>query len=139
MTITSTFNEDGTSYHIHEDASGVKKELGLNKWNPETSQDFQSQDEIKEFVEGTLTNPNYWSTHYATIADRRAAEKEFNSEAVRRTRDSLLQKYDWTDTADLTTDEKAAWKTYKTALRNLTKQSGFPYVEDGMTWPTKPS
>ena len=22
---------------------------------------------------------------------------------------------------------------------NLTKKSGFPYVEDGMEWPTKPS
>tara|TARA_B100001250_G_scaffold350674_1_gene322485 strand:+ start:3368 stop:3787 length:420 start_codon:yes stop_codon:yes gene_type:complete len=139
MTITSTFNGDGSSYHIHEDAAGIKKELGLNKWNPETRVDFQSQDEIKEFVEGTLSNSNYWSPHYNTLADRRVAEKDYNSDAVKRTRNDLLQKYDWTNTADLTTDEKAAWKTYKTALRNLTKQSGFPYVEDGMEWPTKPS
>ena len=139
MTITSTFNEDGTSYHIHEDAAGVKRELGLNKWNPETRIDFESQGEITVFVQDSLTNPNYWSPHYATLADRRAAEKEFNSEVVRTIRNDLLKKYDWTDTADLTADEKAAWKTYKTALRNLTTQSGFPYVEDGMEWPTKPS
>lgn len=139
MTITSTFNGDGSSYHVHEDAAGVKRELGLNKWNPETRVDFGSQAEIEDFVQDSLSKPQYWSTHYNTLADRRAAEKEFNSDAVRRIRNDLLKKYDWTDTADLTADEKAAWKTYKTALRNLTKQSGFPYVEDGMEWPTKPS
>ena len=54
-------------------------------------------------------------------------------------RPNFKKNYSYCQNRNLTTDEKAAWKTYKTALRNLTKQSGFPYVEDGMEWPTKPS
>ena len=57
-------------------------------------------------------------------------------ESVRFERNELLDRYQWTETADLTTDEKAAWKTYKQALRDLPKQTGFPY---DITWPTKPS
>jgi hypothetical protein len=37
--------------------------------------------------------------------------------------------------ADSTAD-KAAWSTYRTALRDLPSASGFPYT---MTWPTEPS
>lgn len=52
-----------------------------------------------------------------------------------RTRDSLLTQSDWTILPDAPTDKKA-WKAYRQALRDITKQPGFP---DNITWPTKPT
>ena len=37
--------------------------------------------------------------------------------------------------ADLTEAKQAEWATYRTALLNITDQSGFPH---NVTWPTKP-
>jgi hypothetical protein len=37
--------------------------------------------------------------------------------------------------ADLTTEQQNAWSTYRTALLDITDQSGFPH---NVTWPTKP-
>jgi len=37
--------------------------------------------------------------------------------------------------ADLTTEQQNAWSAYRTALLDITDQSGFPH---SVTWPTKP-
>ena len=56
---------------------------------------------------------------------------------VRRQRDALLAACDWTQAADspLGAATRAAWATYRTALRNVPQQNGFP---DTVTWPTQP-
>ena len=54
---------------------------------------------------------------------------------VRRHRNELLQDCDWTvgnDSPVNVTD----WSNYRTQLRDITSQEGFPY---SVTWPTKPS
>jgi hypothetical protein len=56
-------------------------------------------------------------------------------EAIRDARGKLLKQTDWTQVPDAPVD-KAAWATYRQALRDITKQSGFPLE---VTWPTKPS
>jgi hypothetical protein len=53
---------------------------------------------------------------------------------VRSERNALLAASDWTQLADSTAD-KAAWATYRQALRDVTEQSGFPWTID---WPTQP-
>jgi len=53
---------------------------------------------------------------------------------VRRSRTEKLKDCDWTQIADSTAD-KAAWATYRTALRNLPAATGFPWK---MTWPETP-
>lgn len=45
---------------------------------------------------------------------------------VRAERDNLLTASDWTQVADVPVD-KEAWAVYRQALRNLPKQSGFPF------------
>jgi len=57
---------------------------------------------------------------------------------VRRDRDMILANSDWTVLTDspLTTAKKTAWKTYRTALRDITAAEGFPHT---MEWPTQPS
>ena len=53
---------------------------------------------------------------------------------VRRSRTEKLKDCDWTQIADSTAD-KAAWATYRQALRDITTQSGFPWTT---TWPESP-
>jgi len=52
----------------------------------------------------------------------------------RNVRTSLLAKSDWTQVADAPVD-KAAWATYRQALRNVPAQAGFPWT---ITWPDAP-
>ena len=53
---------------------------------------------------------------------------------VRNQRTEKLADCDWTQLADSTAD-KAAWATYRQALRDIPLQTGFPWVID---WPTQP-
>jgi hypothetical protein len=59
--------------------------------------------------------------------DRKASE-------VRAERNIKLSETDWTQIADATAD-KAAWATYRQALRNISTQAEFP---NNVTWPTQP-
>lgn len=67
-------------------------------------------------------------TAYKAMKD---AEQAAN---VRRSRTEMLKDCDWTQIADSTAN-KTAWATYRTALRDLPTQAGFPWT---MTWPTQP-
>tara|TARA_R110000868_G_scaffold380464_1_gene646473 strand:+ start:721 stop:1176 length:456 start_codon:yes stop_codon:yes gene_type:complete len=62
--------------------------------------------------------------------------QRFNSaaSAVRQQRDSKLAETDWTQLTDSPVD-KAAWATYRQALRDVPTQSGFPWTID---WPVQP-
>ena len=53
---------------------------------------------------------------------------------VRRDRNRKLSACDWTQLADNMAD-KAAWATYRQALRDIPSQDGFPW---NVTWPTEP-
>lgn len=56
------------------------------------------------------------------------------AEAVRAERNAKLLKSDWTQVADAPVD-KVVWATYRQALRDVTKQAGFPST---ITWPVAP-
>ena len=56
------------------------------------------------------------------------------SASVRAERGNLLAVCDWTQVADAPVD-KAAWATYRQALRDVPTQAGFPWTVD---WPTQP-
>lgn len=65
-----------------------------------------------------------------SITDGKAA-------SVRKERDLKLYGCDWTVLPDnpLTAEEASAWKSYRTDLRNLTAQDGFPHA---VIWPEEP-
>lgn len=65
---------------------------------------------------------------YAAGADTRKAAE------VRAERNTKLAATDWTQITDATAD-KAAWATYRQALRDVTTQAGFPQT---ITWPDAP-
>ena len=73
-----------------------------------------------------------------TAAENEAAYKAMKdaeqAASVRASRNQLLKDCDWTQIADSTAD-KAAWATYRQALRDITAQAGFPWT---MTWPDAP-
>jgi len=96
-----------------------------------------------------------WHTKYVlgpifidtpAIADRparTAAENEVLYKAtmdadratiMRQQRNDKLKDCDWTQIADSTAD-KPTWATYRQALRDITAQSGFPWI---VTWPDAP-
>lgn len=54
---------------------------------------------------------------------------------VRDRRKGLLAASDWTQLPDAPVD-KAAWATYRQALRDITKQEGFP---TNVNWPESPA
>lgn len=56
---------------------------------------------------------------------------------IRAERNRLLAESDWTQGADspLSNEQKAAWATYRQALRDVPEQPGFPY---DVVWPTQP-
>lgn len=72
-----------------------------------------------------------------TVRNLTADEIASEAKAVRRDRDELLVESDWTQMPDSPLDDstKTSWATYRTALRNISTQAGFP---TNVTWPTAP-
>jgi hypothetical protein len=64
----------------------------------------------------------------------KAAKDAEQATSVRQQRGEKLKDSDWTQVADAPVD-KAAWATYRQALRDVTGQEGFPWT---ITWPTQP-
>ena len=64
----------------------------------------------------------------------KAAKDAEQANAVRQQRGEKLKDSDWTQVADAPVD-KAAWATYRQALRDVTTQTGFPWT---INWPTQP-
>jgi hypothetical protein len=73
-----------------------------------------------------------------TAAEQETAYKAMKdaeqAASVRASRTQKLKDCDWTQIADSTAD-KTAWATYRTALRNVPAQAGFPWT---ITWPDAP-
>ena len=57
-------------------------------------------------------------------------------ERLREKRNSMLSKSDWMANSDVTMSDE--WKTYRQALRDITKTYSSLY-EDGFKFPTEPS
>lgn len=56
---------------------------------------------------------------------------------VKQTRNTMLFGSDWTQLPNnpLTTEQQAAWATYRQELRDITNQSGYPF---NVIWPVAP-
>ena len=89
------------------------------------------------FRDGVEQIEGKWYTKYS-VADMdqeaRDALDTAQAEAVRKQRTEKLKNSDWTQVADAPVD-KAAWASYRQALRDVTAQAGFPWTID---WPVGP-
>lgn len=103
------------SYKVVRDSLGVAIVFGPNDNN----------------YEPTIKNGEVLTIE--TIAPAQSNEQQAKS--VRLLRTELLNNSDWTQISDSSAD-KAAWTTYRQALRDVTTQSGFPWT---IVWPTQPT
>jgi hypothetical protein len=93
------------------------------------------------FADGVEQVDGKWYTKYSVAdmdADAIAAKDAEQAKSVRQQRGEKLKDSDWTQVADALLDapvDKAAWATYRQALRDVTGQEGFPWT---ITWPTQP-
>ena len=84
-------------------------------------------------IPATGTNPAQTAAQQevAYKASKDAEQATF----VRTSRNDKLKECDWTQITDATVD-KTAWAAYRQALRDITKQIGFPWT---IIWPKMPT
>jgi len=82
-----------------------------------------------------ILGPVFTDNEESTAAEQEAAYKVLKdaeqAKAVREQRNKLLADSDWTQLADAPVDS-AIWTAYRQALRDVTKQDGFPF---NIVWP----
>lgn len=108
---------------------------------PVTSTDAPGADHTKNFTLTAQEVDGAWREHWveSDASSEEITERTTSkSSDVRSERNSKLAACDWTVLADspLSTSKKTEWKTYRTALRDISSASGFPFT---MSWPTEPS
>jgi len=67
--------------------------------------------------------------------DSDAVDTELNIQEVRMIRNAKLAETDWTQNRDITLSNDEDWKTYRQALRDITKK--YKSLDD-VKWPEKP-
>ena len=86
------------------------------------------------FADQPATDTEPAKTAAEQMAEYKARMDEEQARRIRADRNTRLNDSDWSQLADSTAD-KAAWATYRQALRDITTQTGFPWT---ITWPTQP-
>ena len=79
-----------------------------------------------------------WFTKYSVAdmdADAIAAKDAEQAKSMRETRNQKLKDCDWTQLVDSPEGNKLAWANYRQALRDVPKQTGFPW---DIQWPDAP-
>jgi len=140
-TIEITINSDLSSKWIltEKDDSSKKWQTIFGTFNSYTGREWEDEDEVRSVEPNLRLDPTAWDP-ILTAAEEKAYNTPYEEAEVRSKRDALLNKYEWTvNSPDLDDSKKAEWKAYRQALRDLPAQSGFPWEDDGMTWPTKPA
>lgn len=101
---------------------------------PYVIQDVDVDSVSQNKVEGQFVQVDGQWTLPMVAENKPQAEVE---QHVRSVRDELLILSDWTQMPDspLNDSTKASWATYRTELRDISTQSGFPA---NITWPTAP-
>jgi hypothetical protein len=101
---------------------------------PYVIQDVEFDPVSQNVVEGEFVQVDDQWTLPMVAENKPQAEVE---QHVRAVRDELLMLSDWTQMPDSPLDDntKASWATYRTALRDISTQEGFP---TNVTWPIAP-
>jgi hypothetical protein len=86
------------------------------------------------FTDRAATDEEPAKTAAEQMVEYKAMKDAEQAKSVRQTRTEKLKDSDWTQVADAPVD-KAAWATYRQALRDVTSQAGFPWT---IEWPVAP-
>lgn len=87
-----------------------------------------------KYVLGPIFTDNESQTAAEQEAAYKARRDAEQGDNIRSTRNRMLSESDWTQLEDSPVD-KAAWATYRQALRDVPTQEGFPWT---VQWPEKP-
>lgn len=87
------------------------------------------------FTDRPATDTEPAKTAAEQEAEYKAAKDAEQAKSVRASRNTLLTDTDWTQLTDSPADT-LTWATYRQALRDISKQPGFPWT---ITWPEKPA
>ena len=90
------------------------------------------RDDVLEWQDDTITKPT--DTEIKNKYDELVAAEPLNQ--VREVRNQKLAETDWTQSRDITLSNDADWKTYRQALRDITKTYK---TLDTVKWPTEPT
>lgn len=100
---------------------------------PEATASQVVEEAMPVFDEEAKRWTQVWTVRDLT-ADELQQRSDVKAAEVRAERNDKLTASDWTQVADAPVD-KAAWATYRQALRDISEQSGFPW---NVTWPDDP-
>lgn len=96
---------------------------------------YDSQTQKLEAVAPYILDDQVYTVQVVPLSQQDLDQRsEAQANQVRAERTRLLQESDWTQVADAPVD-KAAWATYRQALRDVTAQPAFPTA---VNWPAKP-
>lgn len=90
--------------------------------------DINDAEQIATQEESPVLENGKWVLKFSVRDKTQAEREEYNSQLssqIRIKRNTLLSNSDWTQLEDAPVD-KAAWATYRQALRDITEQDGFP-------------
>ncbi len=73
---------------------------------------------------------------YGPVRDFQPPPHDVLADTVRSARNALLSACDWTQMTDVPAATRAVWQPYRQALRDITRQTGFPV---DIHWPKAPS
>lgn len=89
------------------------------------------------FRDGVQQIEGQWFTKYSVADMEQAAKDALDAQQAasqRAYRNTLLSDCDWTQLQDAPVNQQV-WANYRQALRDVTKQAGFPW---DIAWPEKP-
>lgn len=112
-------------------AAGIVEVVAINEAPVESASE--------KILQPVLQSDGTWKESWSdteTSETRKATNTYNKSQSVKRARDYLLSISDWTQMPDVTLTNKAAWATYRQALRDITNQASYPW---NLTWPTLPT
>ena len=92
---------------------------------------FRLQGDVLTWTDPKLTKPT--DKEITAKYDELVAAQPLNE--LRMVRNIKLTETDWTQSRDITLSNDDAWKTYRQALRDITKD--YKSLDD-VTWPEKP-
>jgi len=92
-------------------------------------------------INPTLRDGTVYTAELVALTDDDKAQREADRMAqlasvAREQRNRLLAGCDWTQLVDYLKLDKSEWTVYRQALRDITKQAGFPSV---IIWPIAPN
>ena len=127
MSITITQVRNAVSMNAANTSIDVEINHPQHGWIPYLLTDYDTDTTINNDAVMALIGADFDAYVGPTDAEIAAAL----AIKVRRKRDELIAATDWTGNSDVTMT--SAMTTYRTALRNVPAQAGFP---NSITWPT---